>query len=204
MRTTFWHEDDFGMIELVPAENHADSSEQTQKAERFGEEHRDPGGSGWNDMYVIDPPKVRLDTLRISLAELSAALLPTMQQYDEVYTGYSTYRELMQRTAGWGYEPFDLFATTEDDDTVTHLCLNFDVGNAFEPVAAGNVILGLPRAAELILIDWYWDAVVPLADEDMLARYLAAKRQSFDETNAHFAEQRRLRQAEEDSQGKMR
>lgn len=93
MAGLFVHEDDWGMISLVPAENRADRIAVVEAARTHGEAHRAPDGLGWTAMAIAPSPPTELDVRKITLATLGAVLGTSWRPVARLTTGYSSYRE---------------------------------------------------------------------------------------------------------------
>ncbi len=91
-RVFYLHEDEWAMIDLLPAENLAEVQQMTRRAQSFGEEHFD--GFGWTNMYVFPQPTYPLSLREIGFNELKALLAERFHLADIVQSGYSSYREV--------------------------------------------------------------------------------------------------------------
>lgn len=99
MASLFVHEDDWGMISLVLAENRADRTAVVEAARTHGDSHRAPDGVGWTAMYVAPSPPAEIDVRKITLDALGAVLGSSWQPVATLTSGYSGSREAV----GTGY-----------------------------------------------------------------------------------------------------
>ena len=164
MSEFYLHEDEWGMRDLVPEENRFRATTATAEAERFGEEHRAPGGVGWTDMYVAPEMPVSIAERKITLAAL-CALLPELARVDQFYSGYSSYRELLKKSFALRGDCGVIYGGFEGE-RVTSLHLT----HASEEMAP--LLLRLGRAYRLVLVDWYSDRVVDLTDERAIREWI--------------------------------
>ena len=126
MREAYFHEDDYCQIELVPEANWEFCANQMGAIDSFSTEHRD--GAGWTDMFVRGNNPAPLGSLGISRGDLIKTIHPRLPQFDHVFTGYSSYRELCPHTTAFGADmSVALFAQYDDADLVTAAWFAFDV-----------------------------------------------------------------------------
>ncbi len=180
-RTLFIHEDCDGQIELLPRSMYPYCDRELGEISRFADAHRvDLGGgtSAYSGMYVRGEPPETLDSIGVTIDELSAALDPLLPRYDELLTGYSSHRQPMARAVGWGEEgeraPV-LVATHREDGVVDA------IWSVPGPIAAARVarfsaaLLAIPRADQMLLVDWQADALFRLTDRETLSLYLGVR-----------------------------
>lgn len=165
MAGLFVHEDDWGMISLVPAENRADRAAVVEAAAAHGEAHRAPDGAGWTAMYVAPSPPTEIDVRKITLDALGAALGSSWQPVAGLTTGYSSHRE----DVGTGYA-FQL-----PDGPALYGCTAGGVLSQLHIThinhSAADTLHQLGSTFGLILCDLWRDAVVDLADRSAIDAY---------------------------------
>jgi hypothetical protein len=169
----YLHEDDWGMVNLLPSENLAFLHEERERLDNFSAAHFD--GIAWTDIYVRSEEPSPITSRAIPytrLAELFGRLLPAAER---VETGYSTYREPCPGCFAFG-KPYDfaLYGSIKDG-IVTELSLSIqapstDVALRQELVAALGM---LGREYRLVLVDWQRSLIVDLADQAGVASYLS-------------------------------
>jgi hypothetical protein len=171
--TVFYlHEDDWGMVDIVPIENLSFLHEERERMEAFAAEHFD--GVGWTDIYVRSEEPFALSSRAMPyarLAELFGRLLPAAAR---VETGYSSYREPCASCFAFGkaYD-FALYGDAKGD-IVTALSLSMvapsiDAARKQELVAALGM---LGREFRLALVDWQRSQIVDLAQQAAIEQYL--------------------------------
>ena len=160
----YLHEDDWGMIDLVPEENRLRAAAATDESRSFGEQHRAPGGIGWTDVYVTPEMPISFAERALTLDGLRA-LLPELELCERVFSGYSTQRDEARSAFALKGAAGVLYGSLNADRvTRLHLC---DAGERFlEP------LVRLGRAHRLVLVDWRQDLVIALDDEAAVARWL--------------------------------
>jgi hypothetical protein len=166
----YLHEDEWGMIELLPRENYAERQNVVDQAAAFSEAHRAPAGIGWTDVFVAPAAKLGIASRGITLAALTDTVGPDWRRCRRVTTGYSSHVEECptafaflppQRDANW-----NIVYGTHRDELVTSLCIT----HCELPIMP--VLHRLGTTFQLMLCDLRQDAVVDLADVVALARYM--------------------------------
>ena len=94
------HEDDWGMITLLPAENRARTAATAQEAEAFGAAHFD--GTSWSAVYVLPEPEHPISERHIPFDELAALVGEGLVPAAAVLSGYSSQREECERCYAFG------------------------------------------------------------------------------------------------------
>ncbi len=162
----YLHEDDWGMLDIVPAENRFESAAVAKEAEAHAEAHRAPGGVGWTGMYVIPPPRVSLAERKLALDDLRSLLGPDWRPVARVESGYSSYREEC-RSAFALTDDVHWFYGTIEDGRITQLCLRKESASLL------GVLVSLGRTRRLILNDWWQNVIVDLSDMESVRSWLA-------------------------------
>ncbi len=171
MESAFFHEDDYCQVELLPASVRGHCLAEMGRIDEFANAHRD--GGGFTDMYVRGEPPVTLASLRTTLSEWEAALGPLAPRFAEVLTGYSTHREPCPSIVGWGFSDGQaVFIGVGQDEVIGPVWLSLN-GVTDERVGLWcRLLQSVPRAAELVVVDWNSSQVVPLAAELAAVAYL--------------------------------
>ncbi|MGO1080848.1 hypothetical protein [Inquilinus sp. CA228] len=79
------HEDDWGLRNLYPAAAWDDAQADIARAVDSGERNQVPGGHGWTDMHVVQPPKIDFTHVGLELVKVRAALEPLMPAVSRFY-----------------------------------------------------------------------------------------------------------------------
>ncbi len=161
------HEDEWGMIDLLPAENLAHAQAVVAEAEEHAEAHRAPDGLGYTAVYVAPEPQLPLSARVLSLSTLHGLLGPAWQRFAKVSSGYSSYREDLPQA----------FAFTDGESVLYGLQREglVDTLHLHRPVARPallSTLHGLGQTLRLILEDLWRNEVVALGDHAVVSRYL--------------------------------
>jgi hypothetical protein len=169
--SAFFHEDDYCQVEVLPVTGRGNYLAEMVRIGEFADAHHD--GAGFTDIYVRGEPSQPLTSLGITLAELESAVGCLVPRFDQVLTGYSSYRQPCPSVAGWGFADGEaLFARVGDDRIVGPMWLIVNGVTAERVEVWCHVLRSLPRAAALLIADWSVGQVVSLADEAELTAYL--------------------------------
>ncbi len=163
------HEDDWGMIELVPRENSAGRRTMVQDAAAHREAHRAADGAGWTEIFQAPAAKVSIEIRGIRLSALADALGADWRRCTRVRSGYSPHYEDCGNA--FAFRPpaehgWCVIYGTFRDDVVTSLYVTY----CELPIMPALHRLG--TMFELILCDLWQDIVVDLADAAALTRYM--------------------------------
>jgi hypothetical protein len=167
----FLHEDEWGMIDLLPVENFDASAHIAQEAEEFGKAHFD--GFGWTDLYVIPAPKVQLAVRNIPLAEVRAMASDYLPEAEHVETGIQPGEIHSEHGFAFGDTSKGFLYGEQAEGIVQYLCFvpperEDDESARFWAAA----FMALGTSYRLMLADWWQKKLVDLSDSDAVARYL--------------------------------
>jgi hypothetical protein len=81
----FLHEDEWGMVDIMPIENRAEAAQIADKAEEFGKEHFD--GFGFTGIFLIPEPKHQLASRQIPLDFIRTLVTPPLAEAIKVESG---------------------------------------------------------------------------------------------------------------------
>lgn len=169
-RTIFFHEDDYGQIELLPASAWAYCQQEMGAVEVFAEAHAVPGG--YSDIYLRQSGPSLL-ALALPFARLAEVVTPRWPAFDRVETGYGSYREEASHTRAFGVnEDLALFCSVTEQETVEALWLALDIRDEQQLAAVQQVLLAIADLAPLLLADWNELTCVPLGEEEAIRQYL--------------------------------
>ena len=164
MREAYFHEDDYCQIEILPLDNLGFCLEQAGQIEQFSKEHR--VGDFWDAMYIRAENPTKLTSLNLTLPQIREALAAEMPEFDSVFTGYSSYREPCPNVHGFGRNNSEIiFVETADDQVVTAIWCSDAMAE----------LQKLPRREDLLLADWGWSFICPLADTERFSSYLSER-----------------------------
>jgi hypothetical protein len=169
----YMHEDEWGMVAVLPAENSARAVEIAQEAEEFGQEHFD--GSSWSEVYVIPAEEYRLADRRIPLAELAELIGGRLPAASKVQSGYSSYVEDLPASFAFGeaYSGSGAFYGDGKDGLITTLyVIPPGSGDPARAALFAQVLSQLGDKYDLILADWWHHHVLDLRDEYAVMRHM--------------------------------
>jgi hypothetical protein len=175
--STYFHEDDYCQIELLPIASENFARHQADASQKFSSEHEAEGG-GWTEVFMLGSPPAGLSSLNIFRSELERCIPGELLTFTNILTGYSSYREPVKNACAWGRKDDPLiFADFDVLGVIQHVWLSFfglpQIGVLEEFFS--NCAVRWP----LILADWAWGKIVPLRDPRALTAYMNLRRQFF-------------------------
>lgn len=177
MRDAYFHEDDYCQIELVLEANWEFCAKQMGAIDSFSEQHLD--GAGWTDIFVRGGHPAPLGSLGISRGDLVTSIPTSFPQFDQVFTGYSSYREICPRTVAFGADTsIALFAQYDEADLITAAWCAFDVSTEHD-VNASMVLIDSLSQWPLLLADWGWSVLLRIRDRESCNQYFNNRLQVF-------------------------
>lgn len=170
MRESYFHEDDYCQIEILPIDNLKFCLEQAAKISEFSEKHQN--GMGWDAMYAREESPKKLLDLGITLQQLRDGLSEILPEYNEVYTGFGSSQIQCTNTHAFGQDNGEtLFSEVNDSKKITSLWVSDSMPE----------LLCLPKYDRLLLADWGWEFICPLSNKKQLESYFVAKKKALDE-----------------------
>ncbi|HEY7833194.1 MAG TPA: hypothetical protein VIG30_06465 [Ktedonobacterales bacterium] len=173
----FWlHEDEWGMIDILPAENFASALQTAHEAEEFGKAHFD--GFGWTDMFVIPEAKAQLAQRNMPLSEIRTLTRGYLPAADRVESGIRP-GEINCDNGSFAFAEEDKGALygEEREGVVQYLCMlpPERVDEASMTFWTSALIM-LGTTHHLMLADWWDKRLIDLSDRDAIVRYLHGTR----------------------------
>jgi hypothetical protein len=163
-RTAFFHEDDYGQIEVVPLSTLEHCLRQAGGIQEFSEQHRTE--FGWTDVYVRTEPEITLRSLGLRLKDVRNCLTPILSEYDRVETGTFSDAQPCKQVAAFGNKDTNtIFVAYDPEGAVNAIWCS-------EPLKELTL---LPQAEALLLADWGWSFFCPLSDLSRLEEYLSER-----------------------------
>lgn len=170
-RVLFFHEDDYAMLELMPANRQEAVEAEMEQIRVFGDEHRTEGG--YTDLYVRQSDPRELAGLRISLAEVEEAVCSFASPYDKVITGYgSSYRVECERIRAFGPNEETVLLCEHENGLIHKAWMLLEIGDRAQYEWVLKLLRTLGEIAPLMLADLTWGIRVDLRDEEAVRRYL--------------------------------
>lgn len=175
----FLHEDEWGMIDIMPIENRAESMQTADTAEEFAKEHFD--GFGYTDIFVIPEPKHPLASRQIPLGFIRTLVTPHLMEAAKVESGTHPGEILPEAFRYTG--PLKSFAFGDDhlgalygnhlQGVIQYLHLiPPDVKDEANRASWLSTLTTLGSAYRLMLSDWWIKVTVDLSDAAAVTAYL--------------------------------
>ncbi|MBL9008353.1 MAG: hypothetical protein JNJ46_29100 [Myxococcales bacterium] len=161
------HEDEWGMIDLIPVENHAHAQSVVDEATAHADAHRAPDGLGYTDVYVAPEPLVPLSLRAVSLSTLASLLGAPWQRIPRVTSGYSSYREDLPNAYAYSDGNHVLYGSHREGLVTT---LHLHPGPPNEALI--DLLHALGQGLRLIVQDLWRDQVVDLRSRQATAEYV--------------------------------
>ncbi len=170
MREAYFHEDDYCQIEVLPIEALKFCQMQIEEITNFSKKHQ--SGAGWDDMFLREDSPRKLSELGITLAEIRKSLSGKCPEYDAVYTGYSSVRDLCSNVHAFGEdEQAIIFVEIDENEAVVSIWCS----------DASRELYLLPKINHLLLVDWGWKFVSPLSEKSRIEDYIVKREKAFAE-----------------------
>lgn len=161
MREVYFHEDDFCQIEILPLSNLEFCLQQAGLIEKFSEEHTE--GAGYNDIYIREENPHKLSDLNITADVVRNCFSSLLPEYEKIYTGYSSYKELCKNIIAFG---------RDNEETIFFQINDSDIVETIWCSDLLNEILQLPNNNELLLADWASDFICPLSESSRIKDFI--------------------------------
>ncbi|NGZ77386.1 hypothetical protein [Saccharibacillus alkalitolerans] len=171
IRSLFFHEDDYAMLELMPAKRRGNVEAEMERIQAFAEQHRTEGG--YTDLYVRESDPKELAGLGIPLANVERAVSSFARPYDKVTTGYgSTYEAECPGIKAFGPDEETVLLCEHEDGTLRKAWMLLNIGNRERYDLSLKLLRTLAGIAPLMLADLAWGVSVELSDEAAVRQYL--------------------------------
>jgi hypothetical protein len=175
-REIYFHEDDYCQQELLPREALAFVESEIKNSDDFAAGHLAAGGIGWTDVYVRQDPPVTFSALRMTREDFDVAISPHLPPFDQVYTGYSSYRERCKKAAAWGTSQQNaIFVDWDDEGIIKNVWTQFFESDEKSILAASKSIAALGMLHSLMYVDWAWSFACEIFNEEAFASRLRSK-----------------------------
>ena len=170
--TLFFHEDDYGMIELTPKENIEDLKNESDTINAKAEKNFD--GHGYKDIYVIKDDRVKLEIRKINPGDLEQIINKTgFKKANVVTTGYGqTYREVQKSTFGFGSDYSVIYFSVKAGNVDKIWLTN---PNSMNKEKIISCLQEIGQKWNLVLMDWFQTRIVNLADKNDIDKYLTSQ-----------------------------
>lgn len=175
-REIYFHEDDYCQQQLLPHAALVQAQAQLENISEFASAHEAPGGVGWTDVYVREEGPVEFASLGITRVEFEELISPILPEFDVVYTGYSSHREVCKRTSAWGVSRWcALFADWDENGVIKNVWSSFFDDAEPSLRAAARAVAALARRHPLVYVDWAWGYTCDASSEEEFVAMLRSK-----------------------------
>jgi hypothetical protein len=172
-RIRYFHEDDYCQREFLPLASWDHCASEIVKIDEFSNAHKAP--IGWTKVYARGAAPARLRDVGLTVEEIESAVGSRLPRYDEVLTGYASHREPSPHTRAFGSDDgIALFVDLDDQRRVDAAWLDSHFVDSDVAQWMPHCLTGLPRADELLFIDWSWSHLQRVVDNDAWTRYFEA------------------------------
>ena len=174
-------EDEPGMVQLLPIEWWDYCSAQLVALAKFSNEHLDPGGAGWTDMYRPDTPPAALPRLDLSEDQFVALLSPHARRFDRILSTLGDVEETLGiRAIGFGPsqedgEPWGNGGIIADMDgtQVRAIWCRLRARTPQEKDRLIAMASALDSHRHMLVMDWRREVVVDIRVRDQVDAYFA-------------------------------
>jgi len=168
VREIYFHEDEYGQLELVPEANWSFLVKTMQAAQEFSDAHR--AGVGWTEIFSIPQPPIPLLELKIRRSHLLKAVNGILPPFDRVLSGYGSQATECEHTWAFGAHSSLAMFVEFDEDLVKTAWFTFDLRSQDDATTALILCRALAQWP-VVLADWGWNRLYRITDEPALAQY---------------------------------
>tara|TARA_B100000768_G_C11090911_1_gene294903 strand:- start:53 stop:610 length:558 start_codon:yes stop_codon:yes gene_type:complete len=173
--STYFHEDFYCQVELLPIENLEYLNNENVEVNNFSQEHLD--GNGFTDLYERNNNKFDTASKSIDISEFTSEMDNSpFNKVDKVYTGYSSKGELCKNIIAYNLDKSEIFCEFEGNKIknlfIQGFRFNKDSQNKKELIQTLNQ---LSNKWNLLLNDWDLCEVINLKDIQAIDLYISEK-----------------------------
>lgn len=178
-RDVFLHEDDYCLVELLPAANWWWCLEEMSRIDEFALQHEARGG-GWTNVQVSAIRPMPLGDLQLDVNDLIAELHKRLPIFDRVVEGYSDDRQAVHDTVALGFSSEGaVFVEFDPSGTVTAAWLSPHPRTFHETAELTNLLADLSSRFDLVLADWQWNHLINPTEPRALTNWMDSRRTDF-------------------------
>lgn len=178
-RDVFLHEDDYCLVELLPAANWWWCLEEMSRIDEFAVQHEAKGG-GWTNVQVSAIRPMPLADLKLDVNELIAELHTKLPIFDRVVEGYTDHRQAVPDTVALGFSTEGaLFVEFDLSGVVTAAWLSPHPRTFHETAELTSILSDLARRFDLVLADWQWNHLINPTEPRALTNWIDSRRSDF-------------------------
>ena len=171
---TYFHEDFFRQVEFCPRENFEYLKNENKEIRKFAEEHSDGNGL-FTDIYIREETNQKnVLEKQIVITELDFILLNLgLEKIENVYSGYSSFKEKCLNTVAYNFDRAQIFVTSENNFVKDLFITGFrfheieEIKNKLE-----EILYTVGTEYNLILNDWDLTQIIDLNNRNEIKKYL--------------------------------
>jgi len=178
-----YHEDDFGMREILPIEFWAFCEVQIEMMEEEAAKHFLGSEAGWSQVNILAEKPKELAGLAMRRSEIVKVLGTHLPQYERIETGSFSYAVPTERNEGFGFSPWiGIFFDFDQNEIVRQIWLVPGGTTDAERNAFVNAFTSLSTFGSFLFVDWLRGELMRADDRAALMRYfrIAAGEESDD------------------------
>jgi len=166
--TIFYHEDDFGQVEIIPSENFERLIKEAENVKDFSEKHFE--GGGFTDIYVREQSGLKLEERKIKVSELNDILSKlSVEKHTIATTGIRPDEMLSKNTFGYGENYNGLFFDFKED-IVSNIWVSGRLNVNDEKLI--SVMNEIGTKWNLLLMDWNSLELIDLQNKEQIKKYV--------------------------------
>ena len=170
-----YHEDDYGMREILPIEFWTYCAVQMDTPEAEAAQQLSASSPLWEEVCrLMEKPRC-LSSLAIPRGKLTSVLGRYLPEYERVESGTYARSEPTERNGGFGFNSYvGVFFDYDDKDVVQHVWLVKGATTQQERKAFIDALSALRQFSEFLFVDWLKRDLMRLDDRAELMCYFAA------------------------------
>ena len=178
-RDVFLHEDDYCLVELLPAANWWWCLEEMSRIDDYAVRHESRGG-GWTPVEVSEYRPLPLADIGLDVNQLMAQLHVRLPMFDRVVVGYSEQRESVPDMIAMGLSTDGaVFAEFDPDGIVQAAWISPHPRTFHETAELSAALADVAFRWDLVLADWQWNHLVRPTEARALSGWLSSRRTRF-------------------------
>ena len=179
MKKILFNEDCFCQIEILARSNHKYVMQQLKNSQMH-QNYRSQLLGFSTSVEREEPPKSTKEC-KISEEVLSVSLIGTSLIKTEVFSEYDDFTKPCENIFAFSSphaENIVLFFEKEDT-IVSNIWLVLDLKTNWDYQVAREMIVALSALGDFMIVDWGWDFVADLANQELIAKYLKERQNVF-------------------------
>jgi hypothetical protein len=175
-RSLYFHEDDYCQQQILPQTSIDKATGELSAIQDFSSAHQAPSGIGWTDVYIRSDDYDGISVIALHRDILDSRISPILTRFDDVYTGYSSHKEICRRTWAWGVsDRCAILADWNDDLIIQNIWTEFFDSSETAIEGATQAVAAISPSDTLFYIDWAWDYTCPASYSTLFRARLVSK-----------------------------